>query len=211
MSLCLTAASVYQEKQKQSNSSCVFTCLDNNYLQEQKLHFTHWPFFSVSEAVILSFPEKMWRAEMCSSSDLLVWVGPQPSAGPSSPCCWDDLLPWSLVVWRWTPSVELVVSCLNQASPSRETTARINGETFWPPVWIKPFRLWLVRSHCTRLKSCMTALLLLLSVPNSRPHVILWSVKKRCEHYNKLDYYHDSRIVWRRKSLPEMNSRDKRL
>lgn len=144
-------------------------------------------------------------------SDLLVWVGPQPSAGPSSPCCWDDLLPWSLVVWRWTPSVELVVSCLNQASPSRETTARINGEIFWPPVWIKPFRLWLVRSHCTRLKSSMTALLLLLSVPNSRPHVILWSVKKRCEHYNKLDYYHDSRIVWRRKSLPEMNSRDKRL
>lgn len=27
-------------------------------------------------------------------SVLPVWVGPQLSAGPSSPCCWDDLLPW---------------------------------------------------------------------------------------------------------------------
>lgn len=27
------------------------------------------------------------------SLDLLVSVGPQTSAGPPSPCCWDDLLP----------------------------------------------------------------------------------------------------------------------
>lgn len=117
--------------------------------------------------------------------DLLVWVGPQPSVGLSSPCCWDDLSPWSLVVWRWMLSVELAALCLNQAWPSRQTTEGVTGQNSVDLLWPVFFN--------NKMKLVLLVLLVLnrvLQVLLHNTNILLIWIK-----------YYGSTIAWREKNL----------